>query len=95
MAGCLLARVCWWLQSWMFCVGVGTRARLAMRLPDLDCGHGPGLVGIPRGRAEANATFCGWSCPGFARGPAIGAGRSARRRRQAGWVQDVCPSQTD
>jgi hypothetical protein len=43
----------------------------------------------------ANITFCGWSCPGFARGPAIGAGRSARRRRQAGWVQDVCPSQTD
>jgi hypothetical protein len=42
----------------------------------------------------ANVTFCGWSCPGFARGPAIGAGRSARRRRQAGWVQDVCPSQT-
>ena len=43
----------------------------------------------------ASITFCGWSCPGFARGPAIGAGRSARRRRQAGWVQDVCPSQTD
>jgi hypothetical protein len=43
----------------------------------------------------ANITFCGWSCPGFARGPAIGAGRSARRRRQAGWVQDVCPCQTD
>ena len=29
------------------------------------------------------------------RGPAIGAGQPARRRGEAGWVHDVCPSQTD
>ena len=39
----------------------------------------------------ANITFCGWSCPGFARGPAIGPSPAA----DSGWVQDVCPSQTD
>jgi hypothetical protein len=62
---------------------------------------GAGVTGINHAESAiwlcdgtANVTFCGWSCPGFARGPAIGAGRSARRRRQAGWVQDVCPSQT-
>jgi hypothetical protein len=41
----------------------------------------------------ANVTFCGQSRPGFARGPAIGAGQPACRRGEAGWVRDVCPSQ--
>jgi hypothetical protein len=41
-----------------------------------------------------NVTFCGQSCPGFARS---GDRRRAacRRRGEAGCVRDVCPSQTD
>jgi hypothetical protein len=54
VVGCPLALVCWWLQIWVFWRRVGMRARIAMRLPGLDCRHGPGPAGIRRGRAEAS-----------------------------------------